>query len=513
NHNQMDINFNNGRCLIARCVPLLLLIGFLQTSVVASAPKALLQQQVSGRVTDSLSQPLEGVSVNLKGGQASAVTDGDGRVVINVPSGAATLVFTFIGYANQEIAVQGRSAINVTMVEESSELGEVVAAGYGTQPRAEVTGSIVSVSAEEIEARRVNNVLEAMQGKAAGVDITSSQRPGTLGAITVRGVRSLSAANSPLYVVDGIPLTTDGIDNINPLDIEAIDILKDASATAIYGSRGANGVVIVTTKQGKAGRFTIGFNYSATIENLVDLAPMMNAAEYITFKRWAWHYQDPETYPRGDEPTRDNDYIIFLGSQDPSAFANLERGWEGGTWDASKVVSRDWTDYVTQQGVSNQYSLNVNGGSDKVKAYGSFGYLDNKGTVMGQRFRRFTGKVSVDITPVDWFAFGGSINGSHGIIDYGQSDAGRNSITNGGGLYESAKTIPAFTVPYDEEGNRIIYPGGDDIVKTVIDELKYSDEERLSSRLFGSFYAQVDFSNLSPALEGLKYRVNFGPEL
>lgn len=509
----MDINFNNGRCLIARCVPLLLLIGFLQTSVVASAPKALLQQQVSGRVTDSLSQPLEGVSVNLKGGQASAVTDGDGRFVINVPSGDATLVFTFIGYANQEIAVQGRSAINVTMVEESSELGEVVVVGYGTQRRGDVTGSIVSVSAEEIEARPVNNVLEAMQGKAAGVDITSSQRPGTLGAITVRGVRSLSAANSPLYVVDGIPLTTDGIDNINPLDIEAIDILKDASATAIYGSRGANGVVIVTTKQGKAGRFTIGFNYSATIENLVDLAPMMNAAEYITFKRWAWHYQDPETYPRGDEPTRDNDYIIFLGSQDPSAFANLERGWEGGTWDASKVVSRDWTDYVTQQGVSNQYSLNVNGGSDKVKAYGSFGYLDNKGTVMGQRFRRFTGKVSVDITPVDWFAFGGSINGSHGIIDYGQSDAGRNSITNGGGLYESAKTIPAFTVPYDEEGNRIIYPGGDDIVKTVIDELKYSDEERLSSRLFGSFYAQVDFSNLSPALEGLKYRVNFGPEL
>src|SRR5690606_17021172 len=136
-----------------------------------------------------------------------------------------------------------------------------------------------------------------------------------------------------------------------------------------------------------------------------------------------------------------------------------------------------------------------------------------KGILKGRRVRLVGGMVGVDITRLVWYAFGGGINGSHGIIDYGQSDAGRNSITNGGGLYESAKTIPAFTVPYDEEGNRIIYPGGDDIVKTVIDELKYSDEERLSSRLFGSFYAQVDFSNLSLALEGLKYRVNFGPEL
>src|SRR3546814_779284 len=294
----MYVNFTTDRCT-KRCVSFrlwriwslsfpLFLFASLQVSVAASRPdakgapgiamaKVALQQQVSGQVTDSTSQPLEGVSVKVKDGQATAVTDGSGRFAINVPNNDATFVFTFVGYANQGVAIQGRSTISVTMVEERSELNEVVVVGYGTQRRNDVTGSIVSVSAEEIEARPVNNVLEAMQGKAAGVDITSSQRPGTLGAITVRGVRSLSAANSPLYVVDGIPLTTDGIDNINPLDIEAIDILKDASATAIYGSRGANGVVIVTTKQGKSGRFTIGFNYAATIENLVDLAPMMNA--------------------------------------------------------------------------------------------------------------------------------------------------------------------------------------------------------------------------------------------
>src|SRR3546814_112670 len=195
----MYVNFTTDRCT-KRCVSFrlwriwslsfpLFLFASLQVSVAASRPdakgapgiamaKVALQQQVSGQVTDSTSQPLEGVSVKVKDGQATAVTDGSGRFAINVPNNDATLVFTFVGYANQEVAIQGRSTISVTMVEERSELNEVVVVGYGTQRRNDVTGSIVSVSAEEIEARPVNNVLEAMQGKAAGVDITSSKRPG-----------------------------------------------------------------------------------------------------------------------------------------------------------------------------------------------------------------------------------------------------------------------------------------------------------------------------------------------
>jgi len=465
-----------------------------------------------GTVFDSSNGPIPGANVLVKGTTRGVQTDLDGKFSIPVASGE-TLVISVVGMATQEVLVDGRTDYTVQLKESAEELDEIVVVGYGQKKRSAVSGAIVSVSAKELKSRPVNNALEAMQGKAAGVDITSSQRPGTIGNITVRGSRSLSASNSPLYVVDGIPLISGGIENLNPLDIESIDILKDASSTAIYGSRGANGVIIVTTKQGKAGKFTISLNYATTIERLVDLAPSMNASDYITFRRWAKYYQDPLVFPRGDQPNRDNDYAIFLGSQDPNSWANIERGWETGTWDGSKVVSRDFTDYVTQTGITNQYSLNVGGGSERAKSFGSFGYLDNKGTVVGQQFKRYTGKVSVDIKPTDWFSFGGTMNASHSVTNFGQSTSGRNGLVNTNGLYESAKAVYAYAVPYDPDGNRILFPGGDDAVKTVIDETKYSNDERVNTRIFASFFAQIDFGGFATALEGLKYRVNFGPDM
>ncbi|RYD93706.1 MAG: SusC/RagA family TonB-linked outer membrane protein, partial [Sphingobacteriales bacterium] len=449
----------------------------------------------------------------VKGTTNGTTTDTDGKFSIQVNPGDILQV-SYIGTTTQEITVTAdQTNYSVTLTEDFQEIDEIVVVGYGQRKRSDVVGSVVSVSAKELKSRPVNNALEAMQGKAAGVDITSSQRPGTLGAINIRGSRSLSASNTPLYVVDGIPLISGGIENLNPLDIESIDILKDASSTAIYGSRGANGVVIVTTKQGKAGRFTISLNYSTTIEKIRDLAPSMNASDYITFRRWAKYYQDPATFPRGDQPNQDNDYAIFLGSQDPSSWANIERGWENGVWDGSKVVSTDWTDYVTQTGITNQYSLNVGGGTEKAKSFGSFGYLDNKGTVVGQQFKRYTGKVSVDIKPAEWFQFGGTLNASYGVTNFGQSTAGRNGLVNTNGLYESAKAVYAYAVPYDENGDRILFPGGDDAVKTVIDEVQYSNDERLNTRIFGSFYSQINFGAFADALEGLKYRINFGPDM
>jgi TonB-linked SusC/RagA family outer membrane protein len=466
---------------------------------------------ITGTVQDPAGS-VPGANIVVKGTTRSTQTDLDGKFTIEASKGEV-LVVSFVGMTTQEITVTDQTNYSVTLGEDLKELDEVVVIGYGQKKKSDVTGSIVSVSGKEIKSRPVNNALEAMQGKAAGVDITSSQRPGTLGSINIRGARSLSAGNTPLYVVDGIPLISGGLENINPLDIESIDILKDASATAIYGSRGANGVVIVTTKQGKAGKFSISLNYSTTVEKLVELAPMMNASEYITFRRWAKYYQDPNTFPRGDQPTIDNDRAIFFASQDPSAWANIEKGWAGGTWNGANVATTDWTGMVTQTGITNQYSLNVSGGTEKVKSFGSFGYLDNKGTTQGQQYKRYTGKATVDIKPTDWFQFGTTLNASYGVLNFGQSQSGRSGLSTAGNLYDAAKGIYAYAVPFDATGNRIQFPGGDDAVRTIVNELDYSKDERINTRIFGSFYGQVNFGGIHSWLDGLKYRVNFGPDM
>ena len=191
-------------------------------------------------------------------------------------------------------------------------------------------------------------------------------------------------------------MITGGIDNINPSDIESIDVLKDASATAIYGSRGANGVVIITTKQGKAGKTTLNLNSSFTFDNLMDDEKMFNAGDFITFRRWAYYYAglNPatgiSTYPRGDEPDIDRDRTYFSATADPYAWANIAQGWSSGTWDPSKVKTTDWMGLVKQQGLTSDNTISVSGGTDKIKAYGSFGYLNNKGTIKGQSFERYT---------------------------------------------------------------------------------------------------------------------------
>ncbi len=487
---------------------LLMYIGCLLFSI----PILAQDREVTGTITDNNGVPLPGVNVAVKGTSVGTQTNFDGDYALSVSEGDV-LIFSFMGMQTVEKTVGVEDQIDVVMQNDNESLEEVVVVGYGEQKKSDVTGAIVSVSSVEINSRPVNNAIEAMQGKAAGVDITTSERPGTVGDITIRGVRSLTASNSPLYVVDGIPLISGGIENINPSDIESIDVLKDASSTAIYGSRGANGVVIVSTKRGKEGNYSLSLNSAVTFQTLENRSELMNASEYIEFRRWAKYYSDPDSFPRGDEPTQENDFDIFLGSADPYSWENILRGWEGGAWDGSQVRSTDWTDFVTRTGITNQHTLSVSGGSEKMTAYGSFGFLDNVGTVIGQSYRRYTGKVSIDIDATDWFSFGATINASYGVNEYGQSGAGRNSNVNGEGLYDTARGVFAWAVPYDDEGSRIEFPGGDDAVKTVIGEEKFSQDQRMNIRTFGSFYSEVDFSAFSSALDGLRYRMNFGPDI
>ncbi|QOG00573.1 TonB-dependent receptor [Flavobacterium sp. MDT1-60] len=484
---------------------------------------------VKGTVKDASGLPVPGVNVLIKGSQNGVSTDLDGSYSINTAPGNV-LTYSFIGFKKQEITVGSAATVNVVLQEEDNSLEEVVVVGYGTRKKKDLTGSIVSVSAEEIASRPVVNAVQAMQGKAAGVDVASNERPGTVGAITIRGARSISASNAPLYVVDGIPLNsrlvTDsstgkisvdansgGIDFLNPTDIETIDVLKDASATAIYGSRGANGVIIVTTKKGKNGKFTLNYDTSIVMETIHENAPMMSAGEYIEFRRWGRYYSNPSAFPKGDAPTIENDKLIFLASADPAAWANIEKGWAGGTWDGSKVATTDWTKFVTRTGVTQQHTIGVSGGTEKMKAYGSFGYLDNTGTLFGQSYVRYSGTANVDITPTKWFSMGVGLNTSYGVNEYGQSNTGRTAVTSSTGIYATARTNLPYAVPYDLNGNRIDSPGGDSTIRTPVDEYKLSQDQRVTLRAFASLYAQFDLGGLSSKLDGLKYRINFGPDL
>jgi TonB-linked SusC/RagA family outer membrane protein len=467
---------------------------------------------VSGKITDETGAPLDGATVLEKGTKNSTLTKQGGIFQLNVSSGKAKLVISFVGHVEQEIAVNNTANLSVSLKTSNDALSDIVVIGYATVKRKDVTGAVAGINQQDIRSRPVTTALEAMQGKIAGVDITSSTRPGVLGDITIRGVRSLTASNTPLFVVDNIPLSTGTIDNIDPNDIESIDVLKDASATAIYGSRGANGVVIVTTKTGKNGKLVLSLNSSATFEKLHDGDVMMNSAQYIDFRRWAYYYSNPTSFPRGDQPTIANDKFIFLASADPSAWSNIAKGWTSGKWDGSKVATTDWKGMVTQTGVTNTQFLSVSGGTDKVKAYGSFGYLNNKGTSKGQSFTRYSGRSSIDIAATKWFSMGSNINVSYNIQEYGQSTTGSSAVSAASNIYESARALFPYAVPFDSLGNRIIYPGGDAAYKTVVNELNYTKDERTNIRAFGSFYGQVDLGAVVPVLKGLRYRMNFGPD-
>lgn len=468
--------------------------------------------QVSGKVTDDSSRALVGATVLEKGTKNSTSTRPDGSFQLRVASGNARLEISFVGQESTEVSVNGRAEITVALRANNESLSDVVVIGYGTVKKKDVTGAVAGINQQDIRSRPVTTALEAMQGKVAGVDITSNERPGQLGAINIRGVRSLTASNSPLFVVDGIPLTTGTIDNINPNDIESIDVLKDASATAIYGSRGANGVVIVTTKSGKRGKTTLSINSAVTVQDLHDLNVGMTAPEYIEFRRWAYYYSAPNTFPRGDQPNITNDRAIFMASSDPSAWANIAKGWAGGTWDGSKVATTDWKGMVTRTGITNDHQISVSGGSDKIKAYGSFGYLDTKGTSIGQSFLRYTAKSSIDITATKWFSMGSNISVAYGVQNFGQSGAGSSAVSASSSIYESARSLFAYAVPYDSLGGVIQLPGGDPAFRTVVNETQYSIDERSNLRAFGSLYAQVDFGAIAPVLKGVKYRFNFGPD-
>jgi TonB-linked SusC/RagA family outer membrane protein len=451
-------------------------------------------RQITGSVVDTNGESVIGASVTIKGTTTGIITDVDGNFSLTVKP-QDVLVISYLGYEAQSITIGNQTSLQVIMKDDTQLLDEVVVVGYGVVKKSDVTGSLAVLGKKEIEAMPVQNTMQAMQGKMAGVDITSNERPGEVGQIRIRGERSLNASNSPLFVVDGIPLQGVGFESINPNDIESINVLKDASATAIYGSRGANGVVLVTTKRGEKGGLKLMYSGTMTASKLQDRREMMDAGTWIEYARNA--QRNYGNYP--DVATIEADNTLF--NKDPHAWANIEKGWAGGVWDGSKVPTYDWTGHGEQTAITQEHVLSASGGTDKIQSYTSFGYLNQEGTQPGQNFKRYTASSSIDLQATKWFKLGSTMNISYSDQEYGYS----------GGYYYALQASLPYAVPFTPEGEYIRNPGGDIGIVNPINENNLSKNRRQNLRALGSLYSEVTFGDLWNVLDGLRYRLQFGP--
>ncbi|MDL1974994.1 MAG: TonB-dependent receptor [Deltaproteobacteria bacterium] len=349
-------------------------------------------QVITGSVTDVITgEVLPGVTVISKGTTTGTVTDLEGYYSINVARGA-TLVFSYVGYANYEVLVESRTTIDVQMGEETTELDEVVVIGYGTQRKRNLTGTIAKVSGDLLTETPVSTFAAGLQGKAAGVQIIQSNgMAGAGSAIRIRGISSISAGGDPLIIVDGIPINQDqnasfgirrgantsAMATINPNDIESLEILKDASAAAIYGSRGANGVILITTKRGKSKQASWDFSYRAGVVKETKKLDFLNNMEWLQLHQEAY----------------ENDAIYGSGNLDAGAYPDLPGGV---TLEEAMATNTDWQDLMLHNGFSQEANLAFNKGSDKLRTYVGLSYSDQGSYLAGNNYQRLSGRLNFE---------------------------------------------------------------------------------------------------------------------
>lgn len=488
--------------------------------------------KVTGKVIDSTGGSLPGVSVVVKGTTNGTITNADGVYSLsNVPANS-TIVFSFVGMKMEEIPVGNKTVINLTMVEESIGIEEVVAVGYGTMKKSDVTGALTTVSEKTIKEKPVQNAIQAMQGKAAGVDIVSNVRPGEVSSINIRGTRSINGSNSPLFVVDGI-IMMGSINDINPNDIASIEILKDASATAIYGSRGANGVVLVTTKSGKKGKISVNYEASLAIDQIKSLTDWASAGEALDRIRLAEingsAYKSGSVSMNYPDPFAD---IQMFGNSDVSTISAIRQAYEWndpGTYasvktraatteeiakgypaqvpvyNAANIPTTDWVDLLTRSSSTQNQIISISAGNEISKVYMSAGYLDNSGTQKNQSYKRYTFRMNGDISPTKWLNVGASINASRSNQEYGTINR-TGSATGPKDAYGTALSQYLMATPYDADGKLIEFPGNNATIPVwnPLIDIDNSQDDRQATNLNANLYADVKFT------PWLKYRMNFG---
>lgn len=446
---------------------------------------------VSGKVSDAGGNPLPGVSVTVKGTSQGAISDVAGKFSVQAANGA-TLVFSYIGYKAQEVKVGSQSSINVTLEEDAAALSEVVVVGYGSQKKSQTTGAISQVTAKQITEMPITNLGQALQGRTAGVDVSQSgSKPGAAPRILIRGRRSFNAGNDPLYVVDGIPLSA-GYEDINPNDIQSMEVLKDATATAIYGARGANGVVLVTTKRGaNKGKTTVTLDTYAGASNAYSTLNLFSGEEFAEYVREAYRatnlYKDANgvAVPTGVSNAAADAKIAVLGG-DPNVAAGIAAG-----------RNTQYQDLILRTGMMQNHTIGIQGGNEKTSFYISAGFFQDKGITKGLDFTRNSLRANID-------------HQVNNRLKVGISSYMMYSIRNGENLNPYANTLNAnpLGAAYNADGSLIFEPTNDALLSNPLSEIEpgVNIDNTKKYRIFNSIYAEVKI------LEGLTYRLNLGPD-
>ena len=406
---------------LTKCVKICLIVLLSCLSLMATAQTL----SISGAVKDDTGETLPGVSIRVQGSSTGTVSSVDGSYSITVPNAQSVLEFSFIGYTTAEIVVGDRRVIDVTLKEATSALDELVVIGYGAVKKRDLTGSVVSIKSEDVTIAPTQNVMEALQGRVAGMDITlGSGRVGSGVGVLLRGTRSIYGSNSPLYIVDGVQDVQGDFDLVNPSDVESIEILKDASSTAIYGSAGANGVVLITTKRGSEGRPRVNFDAYYGFSAKPDYYKPMGRDEWVEYQREAYRYR------RGSYPS-ENPYDMSSIITDPVILASYNDG--------------DWIDWLSltagEQATSQKYNVSVSSGVGRTRIFASAGYDQETGLVKGEKQDRFTMRLNLDQEIFSWASVGFTANMNYRV---------RNAA--GGGAVTSS--MP-FGKAFDERGNII----------------------------------------------------------
>lgn len=461
-------------------------------------------KEVTGKVTDSRDgSPLAGVTIKVKGTSTVALTDAAGVFKVNFTGSKATLIFSYVGFEETEYTVTG-GAINVSMTAGTKNLNEVIITGFGSQIKRDVTGNIARVKGKDIENMPTPTVDAALQGRAAGVYVNSqSGKLGQAVSVRVRGNSSISAGNQPLYVVDGVPITTNSQSNyggatnpladLNPNDIETIEILKDASAGAIFGSRAANGVVLITTKKGKSGKTNVSLNVQTGYSESTRRVPFLNSQQYAELLLEGAAYIDGQ---------------FGTPITDPSSETQYAKDWMSyfsyGQWDTDPNKTYEWQDVVFQKGQYRQADLQMSGGNDKTKFFISGQYLDQSGIIIGNNLDRVTGRLNLDHKANNWLNLGLTMNVARTLNRRLPDD---NAFSN---PLQSVALMPMTPSKDPNTGLPAGTPPGDVNIpmyynpQITVDYAKYLQE---SFRTFSNGYATIKL------LPGLIFQSDFGFDL
>ncbi|MDL2242012.1 TonB-dependent receptor [Bacteroidales bacterium OttesenSCG-928-L03] len=439
------------------------------------------QQNVSqlktlrGVVVDELGEVLIGVSVSVKGGNVGAITGVDGSFSLAVPANAKELEFSYIGYTPQTVAIGNKTDFAIQMQSDTQLLDEVVVIGYGTIKKRDLTGSVASIKGEDLVLNPGSNPMEALQGKVAGFDITRESGQAGAGVnMVLRGTKSIEASKTPLFIIDGLP---GDYATLNPNDIESVEILKDASSTAIYGSKGATGVVIITTKSAKAGKTRVNFNAYVGVNGWSTLPEMRSGESYIQALRDA-------NQATGNWSSTADDERLFAS---PAAYqAHLD----------GKYLN--WAELLMQNNLTQNYSISISGGTEKTKAYLSLNFSDEQGQYKGDEYKVYSTNMKIDHTLNDWLSIG--TNAQMSYVHQNKAYAR---------LMYALRSVPLGEA-YDADGNINVSPveGDQNVINLLLNERKgvYKNQNQ-NFKLYFNPYIQVN------PLKGLTFRSQLGAAL